>query len=691
MDRLSKAIINHKKMVMGLFILASLVTALMVPFVGVNYNISDYLPEKAESTIGIGVMQREFTQTIPNASVMVKDVSIIEALEIKKIIEDVEGVTEVLWLDSVVDLKQPLQIQDKEIVEGFYKEGNALFSVSVKEGKEAGAYNQLREITGPDGAVSGEVANLVDMQNSAVSEVALAVAILLPAIIIILILSTTSWLEPVLFLSAIGVSVIINMGTNIIFGEVSFITNSVSPILQLAVSMDYAIFLLHSFADFRKQYDDVEKAMYHAMKASVTTVAASASTTFFGFMALIFMDFRVGPDLGISLAKGIILSFVSVMIFLPALTLRLYKLIDRTSHPLLISEFRNISKYVSKLFIPVAIIVILIIVPSFLGQKQTSFIYGNSSDDVNREIGRSSVLINEQFGRNNILAMLVPKGEIVKEDLLATELEAYPLVKSVISYTKSVGGEIPMEFLDKEIINQFYSDNYARIILYTDMADEGEKTFKAMEEINSITKKYYDEFYIVGQSATLADMKKVVDVDNVRVNKIAIIAIFMVVALAFKSLIMPVILLLAIEVAIWINLSFPYFAGTSINFVGYLVLSTVQLGATIDYAILLSDTFIKNRSQTPLKEAISNSLATAFRSILVSASILSVAGFTLFATSSNSIVNDIGLLLGRGTLISMFMVVCFLPAMLIIFDKVIIKENSFKKKFLSGGKNEAKQ
>lgn len=691
MGRLASTIINHKKFVTRFFILASLFAAFLAPFVGINYNISDYLPQKAESTTGIDVMQREFIQTIPNASVMVKDVSIIEALDIKKKIENTEGVSEVLWLDSAVDLKQPLHIQDKETVEEFYKDGSALFSVSVKKGDESQAYNELKKIAGPDGAVSGEVANLVDMQNSAVSEVALAVVILLPAIIVILILSTTSWLEPILFLSAIGVSVIINMGTNIIFGEVSFITNSISPILQLAVSMDYAIFLLHSFADFRKQYDDVEKAMYHAIKSSVTTVAASASTTFFGFMALTFMDFRVGPDLGICLAKGIILSFISVMIFLPALTLRLYKHIDRTSHPLLMPEFRNISKYVSKLFIPVAIIVTLLIVPSFLGQRQTSFIYGNSSDDVNREIGRSSMLIDEQFGRTNILAMLVPKGEIVKEAMLADELADFSIIKSVISYTNTVGAEIPSEFLEEDIVDQFYSDNYARIIMYTDMADEGEETFKAMEKINSTVKKYYDEFYIVGQSATLSDMKKVVDVDNVRVNIIAIVAIFMVVALAFKSLIMPFILLLAIEVAIWINLSFPYFTGTSINFVGYLVLSTVQLGATIDYAILLSDTFIKIRSRSQLKPAISDSLAIAFRSILVSAGILSIAGFTLFLTSSNSIVKDIGLLLGRGTLISMFMVVCFLPAMLILFDKVIKKENNFKKKFLSGGKNETKQ
>lgn len=673
MDKFAMTIIKNRKKIIIFFIILSLISVGFTLFVDINYNMADYLPQKAISTKGIEVMNQEFTQAIPNVNVMVDYVSVMEALDIKKQILKVEGVSEVLWLDDVADLKIPLAMQDKDIVEGFYKDDSALFSVTIKKGAEAEGIKEIREIIGPEGVIAGEAANETDMQNAAVAEVALATTILLPAIIIILILSTTSWIEPILFLSAIGVSVIINMGTNIIFGQVSYVTNSVSPILQLAVSMDYAIFLLHSFGDFRRKYDDVEEAMFHAIKASITTVAASALTTLFGFLALVFMEFRIGPDLGICLAKGIVLSFISVMVFLPALTLSLYKLLDKTTHRRFMPEFRSIGKYVSKLFIPITILITIIIVPSYLGQGKTNFIYGSGDHDPNRELGQSNIAINERFGRTNILAVLVPKGDIAKERNLTDKLEKHPHVKTVVSYASSVGTEIPVGFLADEITRQFYSDNYSRIILYTDLADEGETTFNSVDEIKTTIAQYYDESYMVGQSATLSDIKNVVEVDNNRVNLIAIVAVFLVVVFSFKSLSLSVILVLTIEVAIWINLSFPYFTGTSINYIGYLVLNTVQLGATIDYAILLTNNYLQKRKIMPVKDAIYEALSIAFRSILVSASILSFAGFTLYLTSSNNIVVDIGLLIGRGTLISMFLVICFLPAMLLMFDKLIIK------------------
>lgn len=673
MDAFARAIINNRKLVLILFLVLCLVSVLLIPLVDINYNISDYLPKQARSTTGIEVITREFDQAVPNATVMVQDVSLVEALHIKERLSGVEGVTEVLWLDSVVDLKQPLEMQDAETVESFYKNGSALFLLSVKKGMEAQAYRAIREIVGPEGAIAGEVANLTDMQNSATSEVRLAVTVLLPAIIIILVLSTSSWLEPLFFLAAIGVSVVINMGSNIVFREISFVTNSISPILQLAVSMDYAIFLLHKFADYRKEHDDVNTAMYRAVKASAVTVASSALTTLFGFLALVFMDFGIGPDLGVCLAKGIIFSFVSVMVFLPALALTFYRLIDKTAHRPLMPDFKNIGRVLSGIFIPVTIVVGLAVLPAFLAQGQTVFMYGNSAEDPNRDIGRSNIAITEQFGRTNILALLVPKGDIVKEYELSVRLSDHPFIKNVVSYATSVGTTVPAGFLDEEITGQFYSDNYARIVLYANMPPEGDVTFRTVEEINATVSEYYDDYYLVGQSATLHDIKHTVDKDNVRVNAIAVLAIFLVVALAFKSLALPFILLLAIEVAIWVNLSFPYFLGTTVNFVGYLVLCTVQLGATIDYAILLTDTYMEKRKTMPPKEAIFAALSSAFKSVLVSASILSFAGFTLYLTSSNSIVRDIGLLLGRGTLISMFMVVCFLPAMLTLLDKVIGK------------------
>lgn len=671
MNRFAHAIIAHRKAVIAFFLAATLVAAFFAMLVGVNYNMSDYLPKKALSTIGIDVMNREFDQQIPNVNAMVRNVSVQEALAIKEQLAAVPGVTEVLWLDSVVDLLQPLAVQDAETVESFYKDGHALFSVAVAEGYERSACAAIADIIGEDGALSGEAVNLTDMQNSATSEVNLAITILLPAIIVILLLSTTSWLEPVLFLAAIGVSVVVNMGTNVLFGNISFVTNSISPILQLAVSMDYAIFLLHSFEDNRKIYDDVDVAMFHAIKTSITTISASALTTLFGFLALVFMKFRIGPDLGLCLAKGIVLSFISVVVFLPALTLVSYKFVDRSAHRPFLPRIQDASRVIVRLFVPVTLLVALLIVPSFLGQQETSFIYGNTNEDPGRKIGRDILTINEQFGRTNILALLVPSGSIADEKQLSDDLGAHPNVKSVVSFAKTVGTRIPAGFLSADITDQFYSENYARLVLYTNLEPEGTATFQAVGEIERIVESHYDESYMVGESATLSDMKEVVDVDNIRVNLIAIIAIFLVIAFTFRSFSLPFILVLTIETAIWINLSIPYFTGTPINFIGYLVLNTVQLGATIDYAILLTDTYMVNRRTMGKSQAIGESLSSAFRSILVSGSILSTAGFTLFATSSNTIVQDIGLLLGRGTLISMLMVLAFLPAMLSLFDGVI--------------------
>jgi predicted RND superfamily exporter protein len=501
-----------------------------------------------------------------------------------------------------------------------------------------------------------------------------ALLILLPAIILILILSTSSWIEPLILLIAIGLSIVINMGTNIFLGEVSFMTNSISPILQLACSLDYAVFLLHSFADNKKKYADARDAMKQAMKESMPVVAASAMTTIFGFLALLFMNFRVGADLGVNLAKSIVFSFISVMVFLPVLTLCLSKSIDKTTHRRFLSEFENINRVLSKIAIPAVAIVCIILIPAFLGQSHTNFLYGNNAIDPNTRYGRDTVAIEKEFGESTVMALLVPRGDAAKEQILCEELERMDRVTEVMSYATNVGNVIPSEYLADDITEQFYSKNYARIIVYTDTPAEGDVAFKTVEDLSEKAEQYYgDTFYTLGQSANLYDMRNIVQRDNIIVNLIAIAAIFLVLLITFKSAILPFMLVLTIEAGIWINLSIPYFSGTNINFLGYLVLSTVQLGATVDYAILLTNTYLRNRKLMPKREAISASLGGAFKSILISALALSTAGFTLYATSSNSAIADIGLLLGRGALLSFLMVTCFLPTMLVAFDRVIEK------------------
>jgi predicted RND superfamily exporter protein len=673
-DKVASFIIKHRKIILIIFILVALISAVLQSFVKKNYNMVDYLPQDVESTKALGIMNEEFAETLPNASVMIKDVSIMEALDYKTKLTELKGVIQVIWLDDMIDLKQPLEMNDLDTVEGFYKEGNALFSITIEKGTERDTCDDIRNLIGTNNLLSGEAPDLAAMQENTQSEVMGAMLILIPAVLIILLLSTSSWIEPLLFVATIGIAILINMGTNLLLGEISFMTNSISPILQLAVSLDYAIFLLHSFADNRKKYADVEEAMRYAIKSSIVTVSASALTTLFGFMALMFMKFGIGADLGINLAKGIVFSFITTMVFLPALTLTCYKLADKTSHRMFMPEFANINKVLSKVAIPIIILVILLIVPGYLGQRKTEFAYGSAGAIESSKSGQDRYATEQIFGKSTVMVMMVPRTDVAKEQKLTQDIKELPHVTSVMSYANTVGTAIPEQFLGDDIRKQFYSDQYARLIIYTDTPEEGDVAFETVERIRATAKTYYgDTTYSLGQSTNLYDMKNVVEKDNTFVNVIAIISIFLVLMFSFKSLSLPVILVVTIEAGIWFNLAIPYFMGSQINFIGYLVLSTVQLGATVDYAILLTDHYLKHRKEMPAKQAIHSSLGETFKSILVSASTLSIAGFTLYGTSSNSAAADIGLLLGRGTIFSFVMVTCFLPTMLILLDKVIAK------------------
>ncbi|MDR1185794.1 MAG: MMPL family transporter [Coriobacteriales bacterium] len=674
MERFTHIIVTHRKAIIVIFLAAVLACAPLIFFVKVNYNIIDYLPASSQSTRAIEIMSEEFDDAVPNLQVMVHDVTLTQALEYKEQFAAVEGVTSVLWLDDVVDIRQPLEIADEATVRSYYRDGTALFDLAVSKGAEQTALTTLYDIVGPDNAVGGEASSLAAVQTAAVSEVLGAFVILIPAILILLALSTTSWIEPLLLIASIGVAIVINMGTNIVYDDVSFITNAVSPILQLAVSLDYAIFLLHSFADYRKQYADVSVAMQHAIRTSFSTITASGATTLFGFLALVFMDFLIGANMGISLAKGIIFSFITSIVFLPALTLCIYQLIDRTKHRPLLPSFANVHKVLSRLAVPVVVVVILAIVPSYLGQSRTDFLYGAESGGGGTRSQFDTEKIKQEFGENNLIVMLVPRGDVAREQMLGQRLEDLEYVTSVMSYAKAVGTLIPSEFLDEAVTDQFYSAHYARLIISTDVPPEGDVTFAAMGEIRDVSQEFYgDAAYTLGRSMNLYDMKTVVQQDNLRVNLIAVIAIFLVLLVTFRSLILPFLLVLTIEAAIWINLALPYFTGTSINYIGYLVLNTVQLGATVDYAILLTNTYLRLRKSLPKREAIRQALGSSFKSILVSASVLTIAGFTLTYTSTNPIVSDIGLMLGRGTLLSFTLVVCFLPTFLTLLDPLIGK------------------
>lgn len=664
-----------------MFALVTIISTVAQFFVSVNYNMVDYLPDDAQSTKAMEIMEKEFTGSVPDTRVMISDVTIQEAVSYKEKLEAIDGVAEVIWLDDVVDLKTPLEIADQEMVESYYKDGNALFSISVRSGDEVAITDAIYELIGENGAIAGEAINTATSQKMAGNESMYAAMLLVPIIIFILVISTTSWVEPIFFLTAIGVSVLINLGTNIFIGEVSFVTQSVAPILQLAVSLDYAVFLLHSFSEYRKKTNNPEEAMELAMKKSFPAITASAATTFFGFIALTFMDFEIGSDLGLNLVKGIVLSFISVMVFLPALTLFFYKWMDKTQHKSFIPSFEGIGNFVVKLRVPSLLIVLALLVPAFLAQTNTSFTYGFGELPDHTRAGADYKKINESFGEITPIVLLVPKGEVAKEEELVAELEAMDYVTSVVSYVNMVDPVIPPEYLDEEVRNEFYSENYSRIVINTNQATEGDIPFAIVENVDKAASAYYgDSALSLGESVTLNDIKKTVTKDNILVNVLTVVTIAIVLLIGFRSISIPVVLLLAIQSSVWINLSIPYFSQTSLVFVGYLIISTVQLAATVDYGILFTEAYTHHRKEMSARKAIIKTLDEKTFSISISAAILSSVGFILWITSSNPIVGSIGLLLGRGALLAFIMVLFFLPAMLLVCDR-FIKKTTYKSNF----------
>ncbi|OIJ09371.1 RND transporter [Anaerobacillus arseniciselenatis] len=684
MSDIARKIIKYKKPIVIIFMILTVVSAIAQFFVSVNYNMSDYMPEDAPSTKAIEVMEEEFDRSLANAQVMIQDVSLQEALLYKELLAEIDGVSDVVWLDEVIDLKIPIEMIEKDLVESYYKENNALFSLTIREGDEVAVTDAIYELIGDENALAGEAVDTAVSQKMAFSESLYAALLLVPLIVIILILSTTSWIEPVFFLTAIGVSVIINLGTNIFVGEVSFVTQSVAPILQLAVSLDYAVFLLHSFSDYRKQTNNPEEAMQLAIKKSFPAISASAATTFFGFMALTFMQFEIGADLGINLLKGIVLSFISVMVFLPALTVLFYKWIDKTQHRSFVPSFNSVGKSAMKVRVLSLLIVFLVIVPSYLAQKETTFIYGIGEQPETTRLGSDIVAIDEVFGTSTPIVLLVPKGDVAREVSLEQDLEKIDRVTSLISYNQSVSPAIPPEYLDESITEQFHSENYSQIILFTNTESEGDVAFNVVETVLDIAASYYgEEFFALGESVSLYDMKTTVLKDNTVVNTLTVVAIATVLLFTFKSISIPVVLLLTIQASVWINLAVPYFTETPLVFVGYLVVGTVQLAATVDYAILFTENYLENRKEMTARESIVKTLNEKTFSISISAAILSSVGFILWITSTNPIVASIGLLLGRGALLAFVMVLFFLPAVLIVFDKVIGK-TTLKAKFFKG-------
>lgn len=669
MRQLYRLIIRHPKKVILFFAIASVISVLLFLCTGINYNMLDYLPEEANSTLALDKMNEEFDQPIPNLNIMVEDVTLPEAQEVKQRIAEAEYVTEVLWLDDALDIKTPLEVQDASTVEMYYKDGSALFMATAEDGKSQEAIANIREALGDGCKISGIAADEADAMNSATTEAIRSMAMLEPIIIVLLFLVTESWIEPVFYMLTMGAAILINLGTSFFLGEISFVTLAAAPILQLAVSLDYVVFLSHSFDEFKKRNTPPKEAIRLAMVSSGKSISASMLTTLFGFLALVFMKFRIGGDMGINLVKGVLLSFASAMVFLPAMLLKGNHLIEKTRHRRLIPEFRGLGSQILKVHIPVALLLAVIAVPAYLGQNQNDFFYGTSEKTA---VGSEAYDIEQRFGMTNTMVLLVPKGDSVKEQALCQELSSLEHVTNVLSYTTAASNKIPSDFLDEAIVSQFYSEHYARIILTADCPYEGDEAFTLVEAIRQAADYYYpDENYTCGQSPNMYDMKTCVQEDNRTVNLITVISIYLILLGMTRNWFTPVLLILAIKCSIWVNMSVPYFTASKLSYLCYLIVSTIQMGATVDYAILLTDTYQENRLTAKPKEAMRKTLGGVFSSILVSALTLALAGFCMAGASSNEILAGMGVLIGRGAILSVVMVMLLLPTLLLFTDRLL--------------------
>lgn len=675
MNKIAKGILHHKKIILILFILLGLLAGFLATKVEVNYDIIQYLPDDVPSSKALTVLDQEFHEQIPNLNIAVEGLDLASALALKAKIAAHPAVLSVTWLDDLYDLAQPLETIPQESRESFFKDGQARYIVNVKAQNYSKTMQALRDLVGGKVAMSGQAVQFAQANLAAGEEIGRIMLFAIPLALLILVLSTRSYVEPFIFLFTVLIAVLFNMGTNIFLGQISFISQAVAAVLQMAVSMDYSIFMLNRFAHFRAEGDDVDTAMQKAMVKSFSSITASAATTFFGFLSLIFMRFALGADLGLVLAKGIIFSLFSTFLCLPVLGSLCYKWIDKTSHKSFLpshQSLRHLGRLLGRIAPVVLILVAVLALPLYRAQSRINFLYGMSEAGA-KEQKIQTQYIREQFGDKQMIVLLLPKGQPEQELALCRELSDMPYIASVSAYASSVGYELPPEIVPADQLAKLQSEHYSRLIIQTSLASEGPKAFAAAQDLRDLAARYYPDgdSHWAGEVFSLLDMRDLVRVDNQLVNGLTILFVGIILLLTFRSLTIPLILLFTIEFAIWCNLSTIYFGGRPLNYIGYLVISTIQLGATVDYGILTAEHYMDFRKTLAPKWATQEAIALSLPAIMPPALILSLVGYILSFVSSLPVVSDIGLVLGRGALFSLAAVVFLLPNLLRLCDPLI--------------------
>lgn len=676
MTKLTAFLIDHRRAVILLFAVLVLCAALMIPLVTVNYDLAKYLPEGSKSRVALERMQDVFGYD-GMALLMAEDIAVNEALAIKAQLEAIDGVSSVMWLDDVADLSQPLSHIDGALRESYYQDNCALFTLnfsednySLRTGEALLSARALAADYNP--ALYGAAEESRDMRSQVKNEFVHIMLVIVPVCLLILVLISTSWFEPLLYIFVIFVAVVINMGTNLLFDSVSFIIFSMGAAIQLAVSMDYSLFLTHRFEEERAAGRGLRDAIIQATKKTFPAITSSAMTTIAGFAALAFMEYGIGRDIGFVLAKGVLLSLLAVLLFLPPLLYVCHGLIERSRHRTLLQVSARLGRALTAprhLFLA---LMLLLVIPSYFGQLNTDFLYGDSSgSSAAGQIAEEKARITAHFPLNDQVAVMFPDGDIAAETALADALRESPYVDSVQGLVTLADPTIPRAILPAAVTENFVADGWGRMIVYVNTVEENAQMFACVAHIEACAAAYYDDYHIVGKAASIVDIRDSVRLDINKTMGVSMGAVALIILLTFRSLILPVLLIAVIQSAIYINMAVPYFLGEPLVFIGYLVVSSLQLGATIDYAILLASRYMEARRSMPPRQAVAEAAHRAGLSVSTSGLILAVAGFAEAKLSGMAAISTIGLLIGRGALLSTGLVLLALPALLTTFDAPI--------------------
>ena len=690
MIKVGKWIAKHKILIIIIGIALLIPSYLGMAATRINYDVLSYLPDTLETVEGQDIMVDQFGMGA-FSMIVVEDMELKDVAALKEKIEAVDHVKKVLWYDSVLDVSVPVEMLPKDLREAFFN-GDAtmmiaLFDNTTSSETSMEAVTQIRKITSKNCFVSGMTGIVTDIKQIALKEMPIYVVIASCLSLIVLLLAMDSLVVPVLFLLCIGVAVLYNLGSNIFLGQISYITQALTAVLQLGVTMDYSIFLLDAFERERKKGLGNKEAMTNAIDAAINSIFASSLTTVVGFLALVSMKFSIGFDMGLVLAKGIVFSLLTVVFFMPAMILKFADWNEKTAHRPFLPAFNRLSRGIYRFRYAALIIMALLVPPAYVAQGMNDYLYGNSAVGASEgtRVYEDEKEIAAIFGRSNMLLVMYPNTSMVTEKALSGELEDLPYVKSVTSMANTLPEGIPEEFLPYSLTNELHRGDKGRMLVYIRTKTESREAFQDTGKIEEIVKKYYPEdSFVLGETPSTMDIKTFITADNTRVNILSLLGVFLVVMFSFRSLLVPVIVMIPIEAAIFLNMAMPYLAGDTMVYMGYIIVSSIQLGATVDYSILLTNSYMACRKEMEKKKACIQAVKMSCTSIFTSGTIMILAGYIIHFISNTAAIGDLGHLIGRGALFSVILVLTVLPSLLVLFDSIITRKEweRIRKKFM---------